>query len=273
MHSAPFLHEFIKSFIEIDPEEQEAITISDFAFNLIDVMAVPYNISGIADYNTDVHTYAVRKITQEENEEGVLVTAVELYEKDEFKAGEPCIIVLGNTDPDIETEPYDLIIPFPSDVIDHTVPMVANGIVGGLHNLKCAGGTAISTGKEFIAVGESGSGFDDQTGIIDLATYKGEVQGVETALTLTILGMSALPEPALTGDVNGDGEVNTADVVAVYAFIIDGSGVTKEAADVNGDGEVNSADVVPIYTAIVGEEGAASPRFQAQMLNILKGIK
>ncbi len=260
------------TFVEIDPEEQEAISISDFAFNLIDVMAVPYNISGIADYNTDVHTYAVRKISQEDFD-GDLVTTIELYEKDEFKAGEPCIIVLGSTDPDVETEPFDLVIPFPTDVVDHTVPMVANGIVGGLHGLKCAGGTAISTGKEFIAVGESGSGFDDQTGIIDLATYKGEVEGVETALTLTIFGMSALPEPTLTGDVDGNGEVNTADVVAVYAFIIDGSGVTKEAADVNGDGDVNSADVVAIYTAIVGPEGSASPRFKAQMLDILNGKK
>ena len=174
-------------------------------------------------------------------------------------------------DPDIETEPFDLVIPFPTDVVDHTVPMVANGIVGGLHNMKCAGGTAISTGKQFIAVGESGSGFDDQTGVIDLSTYKGEVEGVETALTLTVFGMSALPEPTLVGDVDGDGEVNTADVVAVYAFIIDGSGVTKEAADVNGDGDVNSADVVAIYTAIVGPEGSASPRFKAQMLDILNG--
>ncbi|MBR3634032.1 MAG: dockerin type I repeat-containing protein [Bacteroidaceae bacterium] len=260
------------TFVEIDPEEQEAISISDFAFNLIDVMAVPYNISGIADYNTDVHTYAIRKITQQDFD-GDLATTIELYEKDSFKAGEPCIIVLGSTDPDIETEPFDLVIPFPTDVVDHTVPMVANGIVGGLHNMKCAGGTAISTGKQFIAVGESGSGFDDQTGVIDLATYKGEVEGVETALTLTVFGMSALPEPTLVGDVDGDGEVNTADVVAVYAFIIDGSGVTKEAADVNGDGDVNSADVVAIYTAIVGPEGSASPRFKAQMLDILNGKK
>ena len=57
-------------------------------------------------------------------------------------------------------------------------------------------------------------------------------------------------------------------MVAVYGFIIQGeeSGFTAKAADVNGDGDVNSADVVAIYTAIVGPEGAASPIFKAQML-------
>ena len=59
---------------------------------------------------------------------------------------------------------------------------------------------------------------------------------------------------AIKGDVNGDGKINTADVVAVYAFIEKGaaeSGFTKGAADVNGDGSVNTADVVAIYSIIV----------------------
>ena len=250
------------TFIEIDPEEQEAISISDFAMNLIDVMAVPYNISNIADYNADVFTYAIRKISQEEVE-GERVTTIELYEKNEFKAGEPCIIVLGSIDEEVECEPNSLVIPFPTEVIDHTQPMVANGIVGGLHNMKCAEGTAISTGKKFIAVGEGGSGFDDQTGVIDLSTYKREITGVETALTLVITGLAELPEPVgpeEPGDVDGNGSVNSADVVAVYNFILIGeeSGITKEAADVDGNGDVNSADVVAIYNAIIG--GSSSSR-------------
>ena len=57
------------------------------------------------------------------------------------------------------------------------------------------------------------------------------------------------------GDVNGDGKVNTADVVAVYSFIEKGtaSGFTREAANVNGDtnGDVNTADVVAIYDIII----------------------
>ena len=240
------------TFVEAVPEEQQAISISDFPMNYIDVMALPYNISDIATYNDDVHTYAVRKITQEMDGEET-VTTVELYEKNEFAAGEPCIIVLGDTATDKEMEDFDLIIPFPSEMLDHSSTFVSNGILGALHDLKCGDGTAIcSDGKHFTAVVGEGHGFGAQTGVIDLSTYKGEVAGQETAYTLVIRGMAQLSNA--TGDVDGDGNVNTADVVAAYAFIIQGeeSGFTDKAADVNGDGDVNSADVVAIYAAIIG---------------------
>ena len=261
------------TFIEVIPEEQEAISISDFSMNYIDVMALPYDVKNIADYNEDVHTYAVKKITQETDEDtGELVTTVELYEKDEFRAGEPCIITLGNLDPAVEFEEYDLIIPFPTESVDHSYNFVANGIVGGLHDTSCDAGVALSfDGKQFEAVGEGGSGFGAQTGIIDLNTYKGEVEGVETGLTLVIRGMAELPDLKDPADVNGDGSKNTADVVAVYTFVEKGeaSGFTREACDVNGDGSVNTADVVAIYTAIIGSEGAGSRAFKHQMLRLM----
>jgi len=47
--------------------------------------------------------------------------------------------------------------------------------------------------------------------------------------------------PGLVGDVNGDGEVNIADVNAVIDLIL--SGKTTSNGDVNGDGEVNIADI------------------------------
>lgn len=55
------------------------------------------------------------------------------------------------------------------------------------------------------------------------------------------------------GDVNRDGAINTADVVAVYTFIEKGtaSGITRDAANVNGDTTVNTADVVAIYDIII----------------------
>ena len=154
---------------------------------------------------------------------------------------------------DKEMEDFDLIIPFPSEMLDHSSTFVSNGILGALHDLKCGDGTAIcSDGKHFTAVVGEGHGFGAQTGVIDLSTYKGEVAGQETAYTLVIRGMAQLSNA--TGDVDGDGNVNTADVVAAYAFIIQGeeSGFTDKAADVNGDGDVNSADVVAIYAAIIG---------------------
>ncbi|MBO4803363.1 MAG: BspA family leucine-rich repeat surface protein [Muribaculaceae bacterium] len=55
----------------------------------------------------------------------------------------------------------------------------------------------------------------------------------------------------LPGDVNGDLEVNIADVNAVINMILGGNGDTT-AADVNGDGEINIADINAIIAIILG---------------------
>jgi len=52
----------------------------------------------------------------------------------------------------------------------------------------------------------------------------------------------------IVGDVNGDGEVNIADVNAVINMILDSP---AEHGDVNGDGEVNIADVNAIIDIIL----------------------
>ena len=182
---------------------------------------------------------------------------------------------MGDTAKASEFEDYDLVIPFPTEFVDdaHTREYAANGILGGLHATPCNAGTAISSGKDFFAV-KDGNTYGAQTGVFDLSTYRGEVEGQETAYTLVIRGMSEL-KPYNAADVDGDGKVNTTDVVSVYSYIIDGdaSGITKEAADVGGDGKVTTADVVAIYTVIVGEEGAASPIFRAQMQQLLNSQK
>ena len=53
----------------------------------------------------------------------------------------------------------------------------------------------------------------------------------------------------LPGDVNGDGEINIADVNCVIDVIL--TGIENGAADVNGDGEVNIADVNAIIDIIL----------------------
>lgn len=61
---------------------------------------------------------------------------------------------------------------------------------------------------------------------------------------------------SLYGDVNGDNEVNIADVNSIIDIILDGAAATP-AADVNGDGEINIADVNVIIDIILG--GAEAP--------------
>ena len=54
---------------------------------------------------------------------------------------------------------------------------------------------------------------------------------------------------SLKGDVNGDGEVNIADINTVIDLIL--SGATDIRADVNADGEVNIADINAIIDIIL----------------------
>ncbi len=58
------------------------------------------------------------------------------------------------------------------------------------------------------------------------------------------------PKPAVaTGDVNGDGEVNIADINTLIDFIL--SGGANDSADVNNDGEINVADVNALLDIIL----------------------
>ena len=80
---------------------------------------------------------------------------------------------------------------------------------------------------------------------------KGSVEAYQTANEWkrfeTIIGIDIEPEnPA---DVNGDGEVNIADVGAVIREILTGAGLLP--CDVNGDDEVNIADVGTIIREIL----------------------
>ena len=70
--------------------------------------------------------------------------------------------------------------------------------------------------------------------------------------------------PQLTGDVNGDGTVNIADLVLVASNI----GKTgQNAADVNGDGQINIADLVLVAGAL--GTSAAAPSLHPYALETL----
>ena len=58
----------------------------------------------------------------------------------------------------------------------------------------------------------------------------------------------------VSGDANGDGTINAADIVEVVNYIM-GSPSTKfkmGGADANGDFTVNAADIVTIVNTIMG---------------------
>ena len=79
----------------------------------------------------------------------------------------------------------------------------------------------------------------------------------ETSATLNLADLKCMyfsnGENLPTGDVNGDWEVNVADVNALISVILGGEAddATAKRADVNGDGEVNVADVNALIDIIL----------------------
>ena len=67
-----------------------------------------------------------------------------------------------------------------------------------------------------------------------------------------IVKVASYQQPAVSQDVNGDGIIDTQDVLAVYQYIQNGSLPIEGtgSCDVNGDGIVDTQDVLAIYEAI-----------------------
>ena len=60
----------------------------------------------------------------------------------------------------------------------------------------------------------------------------------------------------LRGDVDGDGDVNIADVTALIDYLLSGdaTGVNLDAADCDKDGDVNIADVTSLIDYLLSGE-------------------
>lgn len=72
-------------------------------------------------------------------------------------------------------------------------------------------------------------------------------------------------------DITNDGEVNSADIVAIYSYISTGeaSGYTVEQVDLNNDNMVSGADIVVLYNKIAGFT-AESKRYILRLFNLLE---
>ncbi len=58
-------------------------------------------------------------------------------------------------------------------------------------------------------------------------------------------------KPAMRGDINGDNEVNVADVTALIQIILNNTPVELALVDLNGDGQVNVADVTTLIQLVL----------------------
>lgn len=59
--------------------------------------------------------------------------------------------------------------------------------------------------------------------------------------------------PIKKGDVNGDGEINTKDIVDLVSYMMGNTTLSLSAADVNGDGKVDITDVLMVSNAIMNK--------------------
>ena len=56
------------------------------------------------------------------------------------------------------------------------------------------------------------------------------------------------------GDVNGDGDVTSADVTALYNYLLNGDETYLSTSDVDGDGNITSGDITFIYNILLGNK-------------------
>lgn len=73
--------------------------------------------------------------------------------------------------------------------------------------------------------------------------------------TLTILEVRITNDEeaqVLNADVNGDGYVTSADVTAIYDFLLNNDNSSLVHGDVNNDGFITSADITCVYDVLLG---------------------
>ena len=60
------------------------------------------------------------------------------------------------------------------------------------------------------------------------------------------------------GDVDGDGEVTTVDITAIYNYLLNGDETFITTSDVDGDGFITTTDITVIYNILLGSKGGVS---------------
>lgn len=70
-------------------------------------------------------------------------------------------------------------------------------------------------------------------------------------MTLTVIPVGT---PIIPGDVNGDGEITSADITALYSFLLSGDDADIVHGDQDNDGQITSSDITAVYSIILGSK-------------------
>ena len=90
---------------------------------------------------------------------------------------------------------------------------------------------------------------DGQGGTVQLTA--GEEPGTYTFKMPAAPVIVSATFTTVIGDVNGDGEVNAADITAIYDYLLNNDDTYIATSDVNGDGMITSADITFIYNILL----------------------
>ena len=66
-----------------------------------------------------------------------------------------------------------------------------------------------------------------------------------------VLGLTAASAQT-AGDVNLDGAVSSADITAIYNYLLSGDETFITTSDVDGDGHITTTDITVIYSIMLG---------------------
>lgn len=69
-----------------------------------------------------------------------------------------------------------------------------------------------------------------------------------------VFGLGSEGPVSVAGDVNGDGEVTSADITALYNWLLNNDNSAIVNGDQNGDGDITSGDVTFVYNILLGSK-------------------
>jgi len=80
------------------------------------------------------------------------------------------------------------------------------------------------------------------------------VDGVKNSSNIVYIEVFEKPVEALIGDVNGDKEIDVADVTALINYVLNGddTGIILENSNINGDDDIDVADVTELISMVLG---------------------
>ena len=80
--------------------------------------------------------------------------------------------------------------------------------------------------------------------------YFKEIEALDSHANIQLPG-EAGQQQAVPGDVNGDGQVTSFDITALYNYILSGDMSDIVYGDQNGDGAITSADITEVYSVLL----------------------